>query len=263
MSSAANSPPRRSQARSFRRRAARCLASRGSRFETLGFGPACVILAKEKDYFDARGTEEAFGRLKRLYRLLGAEQNVALSLGPTYHGYSQENREATLTAARSVARLAWLFEGVQTRPRDLVLRRLTVLGLLLHGFNAHEVGPPRDAASSDSHRDELTELEVISTVDGGTHEALDLDRDPLVGVHAPVRPPMGPDPRPHHLRLNDLLRTPAIELPQSERDQQRRNQSPAQKPGAELPAAAGALPRLPLFALRDSRVRPCLRHLHR
>jgi dienelactone hydrolase len=53
-----------------------------------------IILAKEKDYFDARGNEAAYHRLKRLYRLLGAEENIAYFVGPTYHGYSQENREA-------------------------------------------------------------------------------------------------------------------------------------------------------------------------
>ena len=53
-----------------------------------------IILAKEKDYFDARGNEAAYERLKRLYRLLGAENNVSYFIGPTYHGYSQENREA-------------------------------------------------------------------------------------------------------------------------------------------------------------------------
>ena len=53
-----------------------------------------IILAKEKDYFDVRGNEAAYGRLKRLYALLGAEENVAYFAGPTYHGYSQENREA-------------------------------------------------------------------------------------------------------------------------------------------------------------------------
>jgi cephalosporin-C deacetylase-like acetyl esterase len=53
-----------------------------------------IILAKEKDYFDARGNEAAYHRLKRLYRLLGAEDNIAYYVGPTYHGYSQENREA-------------------------------------------------------------------------------------------------------------------------------------------------------------------------
>ena len=53
-----------------------------------------IILAKEKDYFDARGNEAAYHRLKRLYRLLGAEDHIGYFVGPTYHGYSQENREA-------------------------------------------------------------------------------------------------------------------------------------------------------------------------
>jgi dienelactone hydrolase len=53
-----------------------------------------IILAKEKDYFDARGNEAAYQRLKRLYGLLGAADNISYFIGPTYHGYSQENREA-------------------------------------------------------------------------------------------------------------------------------------------------------------------------
>jgi dienelactone hydrolase len=53
-----------------------------------------AILAKEKDYFDVRGAREAYQRLQKLYKLLGAEGNVGLFTGPTGHGYSQENREA-------------------------------------------------------------------------------------------------------------------------------------------------------------------------
>ena len=53
-----------------------------------------VILAKEKDYFDVRGAREAFEQLKHVYRLLGAEDQLKLFIGPTYHGYSKENREA-------------------------------------------------------------------------------------------------------------------------------------------------------------------------
>ena len=53
-----------------------------------------ILLAKEKDYFDVRGNQEAYLRLKRLYRLLGAEENIARFVGPTYHGFSRENREA-------------------------------------------------------------------------------------------------------------------------------------------------------------------------
>ncbi len=53
-----------------------------------------IILAKERDFFDVRGSQEAFARLKRLYTLLGAADNIQLHIGPTDHGYSQENREA-------------------------------------------------------------------------------------------------------------------------------------------------------------------------
>jgi dienelactone hydrolase len=53
-----------------------------------------IILAKERDYFDVRGNEEAYRRLQRLYGLLGAEDKIGHFVGPTPHGYSQENREA-------------------------------------------------------------------------------------------------------------------------------------------------------------------------
>ncbi len=53
-----------------------------------------ILLGKEKDFFDVRGTEEVYGRLKRLWKLLGAEDNLGLFIGPTPHGFSQENREA-------------------------------------------------------------------------------------------------------------------------------------------------------------------------
>jgi dienelactone hydrolase len=53
-----------------------------------------ILLAKERDYFDIRGTLEAYARLKRLYTLLGAPDQIQLQIGPSGHGYSQENREA-------------------------------------------------------------------------------------------------------------------------------------------------------------------------
>lgn len=53
-----------------------------------------IILTKERDFFDVRGSEEAFARLKQLYTLLGHPENIALHIGPTAHGYSIENREA-------------------------------------------------------------------------------------------------------------------------------------------------------------------------
>lgn len=53
-----------------------------------------ILLTQELDYFDQRGALEAFARLKHLYKLLGAEDNVAMFTGPDHHGYRQPLREA-------------------------------------------------------------------------------------------------------------------------------------------------------------------------
>lgn len=52
------------------------------------------LLGQERDPFDARGLEQSFDHLKRLYTLVGAEKNVSLFIGPDGHGYFQKNREA-------------------------------------------------------------------------------------------------------------------------------------------------------------------------
>ena len=53
-----------------------------------------IILDQEKDYFDVRGAEKSLLRMKKLYKLFGAEEKTDLFIGPEYHGYSQHNREA-------------------------------------------------------------------------------------------------------------------------------------------------------------------------
>ena len=65
-----------------------------------------IILAKEKDYFDARGSEETFARLQHLYGLLGAKENIQLHIGPTTHGYTQENREAMYRFFNSITKVS-------------------------------------------------------------------------------------------------------------------------------------------------------------
>jgi cephalosporin-C deacetylase-like acetyl esterase/pimeloyl-ACP methyl ester carboxylesterase len=71
-----------------------------------------IILAKEYDYFDARGSEETLARQKALYRLFGKEPNAALSIGPSYHGYTQENREAMYRFFNNVTKVS----TAQTEP---------------------------------------------------------------------------------------------------------------------------------------------------
>jgi cephalosporin-C deacetylase-like acetyl esterase len=53
-----------------------------------------IILAQEKDFFDARGSQEAYERLKKIYTLLGKPENIQLHIGGDHHGYTQGNREA-------------------------------------------------------------------------------------------------------------------------------------------------------------------------
>jgi hypothetical protein len=77
-----------------------------------------IILAKEKDYFDVRGSEQTYRRLRHLYRLLGAEENIGLFVGPTGHGYSQENREAMYRWFNAVTKVS----EAQTEP-NLVMEK--------------------------------------------------------------------------------------------------------------------------------------------
>jgi dienelactone hydrolase len=53
-----------------------------------------ILLAQEKDFFDVRGAEKNYAELKKLYKLLGAEENIQFFAGPEYHGFSKHNREA-------------------------------------------------------------------------------------------------------------------------------------------------------------------------
>ncbi len=53
-----------------------------------------ILLGQEHDYFDARGIEDTYERLKHFWGLFGAEDNLQLYIGPRPHGYHIENREA-------------------------------------------------------------------------------------------------------------------------------------------------------------------------
>ncbi|MBE6406863.1 MAG: acetylxylan esterase [Lentisphaerae bacterium] len=53
-----------------------------------------LILGEKNDFFDARGTKEAYEELKALYKLLGCEDDVELFIGPGSHSLSKPLREA-------------------------------------------------------------------------------------------------------------------------------------------------------------------------
>jgi cephalosporin-C deacetylase-like acetyl esterase len=52
-----------------------------------------LILGQKNDFFDPRGTVEAYEDAKAIYSLLGAEDNVKVFIGPNSHGYHAANRE--------------------------------------------------------------------------------------------------------------------------------------------------------------------------
>ncbi|MFW6059260.1 MAG: alpha/beta hydrolase family protein [Phycisphaeraceae bacterium] len=53
-----------------------------------------ILLGQAQDFFDRRGLEATYHELRRFYKLLGAERNVALHVGPGGHGYAKDLREA-------------------------------------------------------------------------------------------------------------------------------------------------------------------------
>ncbi len=53
-----------------------------------------ILLSQKHDFFDCRGMLEIYDELKRIYRLLGAEDNILYFFGPDQHGYTRSNREA-------------------------------------------------------------------------------------------------------------------------------------------------------------------------
>ena len=71
------------------------------------FAPKPLIIhAQEKDFFDVRGSQEAYERLKHLYTLLGKPDAIRLHIGQGYHSYPRENRAATYRLFNAAAGIA-------------------------------------------------------------------------------------------------------------------------------------------------------------
>ncbi len=51
-----------------------------------------LIMGQKNDFFDPRGTVEAWGDAEKIYSLLGAGDNVKVFIGPDGHGYHGGNR---------------------------------------------------------------------------------------------------------------------------------------------------------------------------
>ena len=53
-----------------------------------------LLLGQANDFFDVRGLREVYAELRRLYGIVGRQDDVQLFIGPGDHGYGRENREA-------------------------------------------------------------------------------------------------------------------------------------------------------------------------
>jgi cephalosporin-C deacetylase-like acetyl esterase len=65
--------------------------------QLLGFAPKPLMVgAAAYDFFPIEGTERSFQDARRLYALLGAEENLQLTISPTPHLYSDQLRTAAV-----------------------------------------------------------------------------------------------------------------------------------------------------------------------
>jgi pimeloyl-ACP methyl ester carboxylesterase len=137
-----------------------------------------IILAQEKDFFDTRGSIEAYERLKQLYTLLGKPGNIQLQIGPDPHGYTQPNREAMYRFFGKVTGLAvtpaeppitlekdadlWCTPGGQVA--ELASRTL----MSFTRDNAEAMTAKHPALSGEALRKAVRELLKVSPVTGKT-----------------------------------------------------------------------------------------------
>ncbi len=71
-----------------------------------------ILLAEKNDFFDQRGVRATYEDLRRLYAILGAEENIQVYMGPEEHSFKMAQRQA---ACRFFNRHA----GMKTHPTGL------------------------------------------------------------------------------------------------------------------------------------------------
>lgn len=135
-----------------------------------------ILLDQEKDYFDVRGLEETYERLRPLYRLLGKEKDISMFLGPDYHGFSQHVREAMYRKFNDVTKIS----TAQTEPA-LTMEKQETLWCTERGQVAPEnprtvfsftreistgLRQRRGAPSGESLRQAITDVLKLSRRDG-------------------------------------------------------------------------------------------------
>ncbi len=131
----------------------------------LAYAPRPVLLLGQKnDFFDPRGLNETYNQVKKVYALLGAEDNVQCFIGPTNHGYSIENREAMygfFTRHAAVdAESKESFDGVQISEKEMLCTESGQLATSRPEFNLVHDLILKKAAELKAARAKLSPAEV-------------------------------------------------------------------------------------------------------
>ncbi|MBE6405229.1 MAG: hypothetical protein E7040_04335 [Lentisphaerae bacterium] len=85
----------------------------------------CRILAQKGDFFDVRGARKTYAMLKKIYTLLGKEENISITEAPGKHSYSPMSRMAAYEFFTSVFGLKNL---PAEHPRSIAPLSLNCLG---------------------------------------------------------------------------------------------------------------------------------------
>ena len=89
----------------------------------LAYAPRPIlVLSQKNDFFDPRGTIETCEQVKRIYALLGEEENFRWFIGGGNHGYSAENRNAMYQFFHRHGKNATLTDGETAPPEPFKLR---------------------------------------------------------------------------------------------------------------------------------------------
>lgn len=147
----------------------------------LARAPKPVILLGERyDFFDRRGTQEAFAEMQRFYDLLGAPQGaLAYYEGPDAHGFRRADMEEMVRFFARQAGIATVRQVPQTEHLDASVLAATPTGNVIEaggtpvfamtGRRAQELAKSRPALSAEALRATLRELLGIKELPGVPH----------------------------------------------------------------------------------------------
>ncbi len=139
-----------------------------------------ILLGDRYDFFDRRGTQEAFAEMQRFYGLLGApEGSLAYYEGPDAHGFRRADMEEMVRFFARQAGIATVRRVPRTEHLDASVLAATPTGNVIEaggtpvyamtGKRAQELAKSRPALSAEALRATLRELLGIKEPPGVPH----------------------------------------------------------------------------------------------